>query len=151
MTNKIGDLRNVLSKEPCDPKLLQMQLQGGIATSVNQVSCLPSVPPLSLPLSLPPPSLSLSLSPYLLSFNIVFMYFISSLFFINFCFLQGPFAIAKCFLEGIPKSEQTYLHHKLKVCFKEFTTRSVYHSCSLRSRFSLFFSDAKKLSIGIMI
>ena len=28
MTNKIGDLRNVLSKEPCDPKLLQMQLQG---------------------------------------------------------------------------------------------------------------------------
>ena len=38
MTNKIGDLRNVLSKEPCDPKLLQMQLQGGIATSVNQVS-----------------------------------------------------------------------------------------------------------------
>ena len=68
MTNKIGDLKNVLSKEPCDPKLLQMQLQGGIATSVNQVSCLLSL------------SLSLFLSPYslsLLSFSVSLSLFLT--------------------------------------------------------------------------
>ena len=125
MTNKIGDLKNVLSKEPCDPKLLQMQLQGGIATSVNQVSCLlslsfslpilslsslslsfslshslpPSLPPsllsLSLPPSFPPSSLPISLS--LLSSLIVFVYFISSLFFHNFVFSLGPICYRQMF------------------------------------------------------
>jgi hypothetical protein len=71
MTSKINEMKTVLNRTPCDSKLLQMQLQGGIATAVN----------------------------------------------------QGPFAIAKCFLEDVPLAEQTYLHHKLKVCFKEFTKR----------------------------
>ncbi|XP_003391040.2 PREDICTED: dedicator of cytokinesis protein 7-like, partial [Amphimedon queenslandica] len=71
MESKIHELKAVLNRTPCDSKLLQMQLQGGIATAVN----------------------------------------------------QGPFAIAKCFLEDVPLPEQGYLHHKLKVCFKEFTKR----------------------------
>lgn len=71
MESKISDLKYVLNRVPCDTKLLQMQLQGGFATAVN----------------------------------------------------QGPFAIAKCFLEDVPLAEQTHVHHKLKVCFKEFTKR----------------------------
>ena len=71
MQNKINSLRKCLLTRPADSKLLQMLLQGGIATSVN----------------------------------------------------QGPFAIAKCFLD-IPLREQTHDHRRLRVCFKEFTRRS---------------------------
>ena len=55
MEGKISQLRAVLERTPCDAKLLQMQLQGGIATAVNQVIFLS---PPSIPSSLPP-SLSL--------------------------------------------------------------------------------------------
>ena len=34
--------------------------------------------------------------------------------------MQGPYAIANTFLGNIHPSEQTHLHQKLKVCFKEF-------------------------------
>ena len=34
--------------------------------------------------------------------------------------MQGPYAIAKIFLGNVPPAEQTHLHQKLKVCFKEF-------------------------------
>ena len=57
MEGKISQLKAVLERTPCDAKLLQMQLQGGIATAVNQVIFLSSslYPFLSpLPLSLPP-------------------------------------------------------------------------------------------------
>ena len=37
MESKIHELKVVLNRTPCDSKLLQMQLQGGIATAVNQV------------------------------------------------------------------------------------------------------------------
>ena len=37
MESKILDLKHVLNRVPCDTKLLQMQLQGGFATAVNQV------------------------------------------------------------------------------------------------------------------
>lgn len=36
MQEKIESLKHILSQVPPDAKLLQMQLQGGIATSVNQ-------------------------------------------------------------------------------------------------------------------
>ena len=36
MQDKIESLKYTLSQHPPDAKLLQMQLQGGIATSVNQ-------------------------------------------------------------------------------------------------------------------
>ena len=36
MQDKIESLKHTLSQHPPDAKLLQMQLQGGIATSVNQ-------------------------------------------------------------------------------------------------------------------
>jgi hypothetical protein len=39
MTSKINEMKTVLNRTPCDSKLLQMQLQGGIATAVNQVGC----------------------------------------------------------------------------------------------------------------
>ena len=88
------------------PKLLQMQLQGGIATSVNQVNVA-----------------------VLLLLLLLFLFLSLVLFFLfdylpSLVFLQGPFATAKCFLEGIPVPEQTYLYYKLKVCFKEFFTTS---------------------------
>ena len=70
MQEKIISLRNCLIARPPDTKLLQMRLQGGIATTVN----------------------------------------------------QGPFAIAKCFLD-VPLKEQTHDHHRLRVCFKEFARR----------------------------
>ena len=38
MQDKIQSLRSTLEQNPPDGKLLQMQLQGGIATAVNQVS-----------------------------------------------------------------------------------------------------------------
>ena len=72
MQEKIFALRKCLIAQPTDSKLLQMLLQGGIATAVN----------------------------------------------------QGPFAIAKCFLD-IPLREHTHDHHRLRVCFKEFTRRCV--------------------------
>ena len=34
--------------------------------------------------------------------------------------MQGPYAIAKTFLGNVPAAEQTHLHQKLKVSFKEF-------------------------------
>lgn len=71
MQEKISSLRKCLLQRPTDSKLLQMLLQGGIATAVN----------------------------------------------------QGPFAIAKCFLD-IPLREQSHDHRRLRVCFKEFTRRS---------------------------
>lgn len=37
MESKITEMKSVLNRSPCDAKLLQMQLQGGIATAVNQV------------------------------------------------------------------------------------------------------------------
>lgn len=37
MQDKIQSLRRTLEQDPPDGKLLQMQLQGGIATTVNQV------------------------------------------------------------------------------------------------------------------
>ncbi len=37
MQDKIQSLRSTLDQNPPDGKLLQMQLQGGIATAVNQV------------------------------------------------------------------------------------------------------------------
>lgn len=37
MQDKIKSLNDTLQQDPPDPKLLQMQLQGGIATAVNQV------------------------------------------------------------------------------------------------------------------
>ena len=37
MQDKIQSLRRTLEQDPPDGKLLQMQLQGGIATAVNQV------------------------------------------------------------------------------------------------------------------
>ena len=37
MQDKIQSLRGTLEQDPPDSKLLQMQLQGGIATAVNQV------------------------------------------------------------------------------------------------------------------
>ena len=37
--------------------------------------------------------------------------------------VQGPFHIAQLFL-GIPKAQQSHLHRRLIVCFKEFTRRS---------------------------
>ena len=37
MQDKIHNLRRILEQNPPDAKLLQMQLQGGIATAVNQV------------------------------------------------------------------------------------------------------------------
>ena len=37
MQDKIKSLKNTLQQKPPDAKLLQMQLQGGIATAVNQV------------------------------------------------------------------------------------------------------------------
>jgi len=37
MQDKIYNLRKILEQNPPDAKLLQMQLQGGIATAVNQV------------------------------------------------------------------------------------------------------------------
>ena len=40
MEGKIRDLKKVLSQDPGDTKLLQMQLQGAISTSVNVVSAL---------------------------------------------------------------------------------------------------------------
>ena len=70
MQEKINSLRKCLLAHPTDSKLLQMLLQGGIATSVN----------------------------------------------------KGPFAIAKCFLD-LPAQEHTHDHHRLRVCFKEFTRR----------------------------
>ena len=39
MQDKIESLKRILKQDPPDGKLLQMQLQGGIATAVNQVSC----------------------------------------------------------------------------------------------------------------
>ena len=39
MQDKIKSLNHTLQQNPPDPKLLQMQLQGGIATAVNQASC----------------------------------------------------------------------------------------------------------------
>ena len=68
MQDKSKSLRQALHQVPIDMKFLQMQLQGGIATSVN----------------------------------------------------QGPYAIANIFLGNVHPSEQTHLHQKLKVCFKEF-------------------------------
>ncbi len=38
MDKKIGEMKEVLNRVPCDSKLLQMQLQGGIATTVHAVS-----------------------------------------------------------------------------------------------------------------
>ena len=38
MQDKIRSLKQTLQQQPPDGKLLQMQLQGGIATAVNQVS-----------------------------------------------------------------------------------------------------------------
>ena len=92
------------------PKLLQMQLQGGIATSVNQVN----VAVLLL---------------LLLLLLLLFLFLPLALFFLfdylpSFGISTGAFATAKCFLEGILVPEQTYLYHKLKVCFKEFFTTS---------------------------
>ena len=72
MQDKIDSLRKCLVAHPTDSKLLQMLLQGGIATTVN----------------------------------------------------KGPFAIAKCFLD-IPLKDRTHDHHRLRVCFKEFTRRWV--------------------------
>ena len=37
MREKTGKIRQILSQNPPDTKLLQMQLQGGITTAVNQV------------------------------------------------------------------------------------------------------------------
>lgn len=37
MQDKIQSLRKILEQNPPDGKLLQMQLQGGVATAVNQV------------------------------------------------------------------------------------------------------------------
>lgn len=70
MQDKITALRKCLSQTPTDTKLLQMLLQGGIATAVN----------------------------------------------------QGPFAIAKCFLD-VPIHAYSHDHRRLRVCFKEFTRR----------------------------
>ena len=53
MEGKISQLKSVLERTPCDAKLLQMQLQGGIATAVNQVIFLfPSLYPFISPLPL---------------------------------------------------------------------------------------------------
>ena len=38
MEKKISEMKEVLNRIPCDSKLLQMQLQGGIATTVHAVS-----------------------------------------------------------------------------------------------------------------
>lgn len=38
MEKKIAEIKDVLNRNPCDSKLLQMQLQGGIATTVHAVS-----------------------------------------------------------------------------------------------------------------
>ena len=38
MEKKIQDMKVVLNTQPLNPKMLQMQLQGGIATAVNQVT-----------------------------------------------------------------------------------------------------------------
>ena len=37
MESKIHELKVVFNRTPCDSKLLQMQLQGRIATAVNRV------------------------------------------------------------------------------------------------------------------
>lgn len=37
MQEKIQSMKRILAQNPPDGKLLQMQLQGGIATAVNQV------------------------------------------------------------------------------------------------------------------
>ena len=42
MDKKIAEIKEVLNRNPCDSKLLQMQLQGGIATTVHAVSHPPS-------------------------------------------------------------------------------------------------------------
>lgn len=38
MEKKTSEMKEVLNRNPCDSKLLQMQLQGGIATTVHAVS-----------------------------------------------------------------------------------------------------------------
>ena len=66
MESKISDLKYVLNRVPCDTKLLQMQLQGGFATAVNQVyTCTTCVICLFVHLSLHVLYLSIYLSIYL--------------------------------------------------------------------------------------
>ena len=96
MQDKIKSLNHSLQQVPPDPKLLQMQLQGGIATAVNQVL-------------------------YSLVCVCVCVYGGDTVC-VCVC-VQGPFYVAQMFLEHIPKAEQTHLHRKLKICFKEFTRR----------------------------
>ena len=125
MQDKIQSLRRTLEQDPPDGKLLQMQLQGGIATAVNQV-CLHNTTYTHWTTFLQRTKWLVPNCPLFRDFTIKICAY----------HLQGPFHIAQLFL-NIPKSEHTHLHRRLKVCFKEFTRRLVMLLTFLQLRLSL--------------
>lgn len=61
------------------------------------------------------------------------------LFLLSFLSLQGPLEVAQVFLNEIPADPKLYRHHnKLRLCFKEFILRWVWHLRSLKKE-QLFF------------
>lgn len=54
--------------------------------------------------------------------------------------LQGPLEVAQVFLNEIPADPKLYRHHnKLRLCFKEFILRWVWHLRSLKKEQHFFF------------
>lgn len=69
-----------------------------------------------------------------------FFFFFSSPPLPPFLFLQGPLEVAQVFLNEIPADPKLYRHHnKLRLCFKEFILRWVWHLRSLKKEQLFFF------------